>query len=42
VRRNDTLSGIAGRFGTTSGAIAELNNLGNANQLSIGQVLLIP
>jgi len=42
VRLNDTLSGIAGRFGTTAGAIAELNNLGNANHLSIGQVLLIP
>jgi len=42
VRNNDTLSGIAGRFGTTSRAIAELNNLSNTNQLSIGQVLLIP
>ncbi len=42
VERNDTLSAIAARFGTTVQAIVNLNNLPNANQLSIGQVLLIP
>ncbi len=42
VQRGDTLSGIAGRFGTTTQALMDLNNLNNANQLSIGQVLRIP
>ena len=42
VQRGDTLSGIAGRFGTSTQALMDLNNIGNANQLSIGQVLRIP
>ncbi len=42
VQRGDTLSGIAGRFGTTTQALMDLNNITNANQLSIGQVLRIP
>ena len=42
VQRFDTLSGIAGRFGTTTQALMDLNNITNPNQLSIGQVLRIP
>jgi LysM repeat protein len=42
VQRGDTLSGIAGRFGTTTQALMDLNNLTNPNQLSIGQVLRVP
>jgi LysM repeat protein len=42
VQQGDTLSGIAGRFGTTTQALMDLNNITNANQLSIGQILRIP
>jgi LysM repeat protein len=42
VEEGDTLSRIAGRFGTTVAAIVNLNNLANANALTVGQVLLIP
>ena len=42
VKAGDTLSAIAGRFGVTVSAIVNLNNLGNANSLSVGQVLRIP
>ncbi len=42
VQSGDTLSAIAARFDTTVAAIVNLNNLDNPNQLSIGQVLLIP
>ena len=42
VKPGDTLSAIAARFDTTVQAIVDLNNLANANQLSVGQILLIP
>jgi hypothetical protein len=42
VRSGDTLSGIAARYDTTVAAIVNLNDLRNANQLDVGQVLLIP
>jgi LysM repeat protein len=41
VRSGDTLSGLAGRFGTTVKAIMSLNNL-TSTTLHVGQVLLIP
>jgi LysM repeat protein len=42
VRQNDTLSAIAARYDTTVAAIVNLNDLNNANNLEVGQVLLIP
>lgn len=42
VRSGDTLSGIAGRFGTTVTALTELNGIKDASQLRIGQVLKLP
>jgi LysM repeat protein len=42
VRSGDTLSAIAARFDTTVAAIVNLNDLSNANQLDVGQELLIP
>ena len=42
VEPGDTLYAIAGRFGTTAGAIGGANNLANLNILSIGQKLIIP
>ena len=42
VRSGDTLSGIAGRFGTTVTALTELNGIKDASQLQIGQVLKLP
>lgn len=42
VRRGDTLSAIAARFGTTSGAIARANNIRNPNLVVIGKQLAIP
>lgn len=42
VKSGDTLSAIAARYDTTVSAIVNLNDLRNANQLSVGQVLLIP
>ena len=42
VQPGDTLYGIAGRYRTTVNAIMEANNLSNANNLSIGQELIIP
>ncbi len=42
VKAGDTLSAIAGRFGVTVSAIVNLNNLGNANSLTVGQLLRIP
>ena len=38
----DTLYGIAGRYGTSVNAIAQLNGLADVNFISIGQVLKIP
>lgn len=38
----DTVSGIAVRSGTTTAALVAANCLGNANELSVGQVLRVP
>jgi len=42
VQSGDTLSAIAARFNTTVAAIVNLNDLNNANNLRVGQELLIP
>lgn len=42
VKSGDTLIGIARRFGVTTTAISQLNNLTNANSIRVGQVLKIP
>lgn len=42
VRSGDTLSAIAGRFGTTARAIADANGIEDPRRLRIGQVLRIP
>jgi LysM repeat protein len=42
VRRGDTLSAIAARYGTTTGAIASANHLRNPNVVVIGSKLTIP
>ena len=42
VKRGDTLSAIASLFGVSSTAIAEANQLANADQLTEGQILQIP
>ena len=42
VARGDTLSDIAGQYATRVSEILEVNNLRNANRLSIGQSLIIP
>jgi len=42
VARGDTLSDIASQYGTRVSSIMEVNNLRNANRLSIGQRLAIP
>ncbi|HEX6312304.1 MAG TPA: LysM domain-containing protein [Acidimicrobiia bacterium] len=42
VKSGDTLTAIAGLFGVTSEAIAEANQLANADQLTEGQILQIP
>ncbi len=42
IKRGDTLSGIAIRYGTTVAALAAANNITNPNGIQIGQVLTIP
>lgn len=42
VRRGDTLSKIARRYGTTVNAIVRLNRIENPNLIYIGQILQIP
>ena len=42
VRAGDTLTSIAVKHATTVAAIASANNITNINNISIGQVLLIP
>lgn len=42
VRAGETLTVIAIRYGTTVAAIASANNLSNPNNISVGQVLVIP
>ena len=42
IQRGDTLSAIAGRFGTTVEAIVNANNITNPNSISVGQELIVP
>jgi LysM repeat protein len=42
IRRGDTLSAVAIRFGTTVALLAAANNITNPNAIQIGQVLVIP
>lgn len=42
VQAGDSLSDIAGRFGTTVEAIAEANGIADPTRLEVGQVLTIP
>lgn len=41
VKKGDTLSGIAQRFGTTYQHLAQINNIANPNLIHVGQVLKI-
>lgn len=41
VKRGDTLSGIAAKYGTTVSNLASLNNIKNVNRIYVGQVLKI-
>ena len=42
VKKGDTLSAIAGKYGTTVQKIAEYNNISNPNKISVGQKIKIP
>jgi membrane-bound lytic murein transglycosylase D len=42
VRRGDTLSGVALRFGTSLRSLKNYNNIGRRNRIYIGQVLQLP
>jgi putative chitinase len=42
VRSGDTLSGIAGRYKTTVGALAQANHISDPNKIYVGQKLTIP
>lgn len=42
VQAGDTLASIAARYGTTAQAMAEANSLTDPNQISVGQVLVVP
>jgi lysozyme len=42
VKAGDTLSAIAVKYGTTVAAIASANDITNINNISVGQVLIIP
>lgn len=42
VKRGDTLSGIARKYGTTVAALAAANSIDNPNLIHVGQVLKIP
>ncbi len=42
VRKGDTLSGIAARFGTTVAALKKANQIPSSNTIRVGQVLTIP
>ncbi|WP_346216434.1 GH25 family lysozyme [Caldifermentibacillus hisashii] len=41
VKRGDTLSGIAAKYGTTVSNLASLNNIKNVNRIYVGQVLKV-
>lgn len=42
VKRGDTLSGIAAKYGTTYQILAEYNNISNPNVIRVGQQIKIP
>lgn len=42
IRPGDTLSGIAARFGTTTGAVAALNGISDPDRIYAGTILRIP
>jgi membrane-bound lytic murein transglycosylase D len=42
VRKGDTLSGIARKYGITAAQLAQTNNLGKAPKIKVGQTLVIP
>lgn len=42
VKKGDTLSTIAARFGTSVSALVSANGIKNANVIFVGQVLTIP
>lgn len=42
VKRGDTLSGIASKYGTTVAKLVELNGIKNANLIYVGQVIKLP
>ncbi|MBS1251365.1 MAG: putative cell wall hydrolase LytN [Anaerolineales bacterium] len=42
VRAGDTLSEIAGKFGTSVGAIAQANNIADRTLIFTGQILVVP
>ena len=42
VKKGDTLSGIASRYGTTYQALAQYNGIANPNLIYVGQVIKIP
>ncbi len=42
VRKGDTLGKIAGRYGTTVGALQSANRLASAHSLRVGQELIVP
>jgi LysM repeat protein len=42
VKAGDTLTALAIKYGTTVAAIASANNITNINNISVGQVLVIP
>ena len=42
VKKGDTLSGIAARFGTSVSALVSANDIKNPNIINAGQVIQIP
>lgn len=42
VKKNDTLSGIAQKYGTTYKKLASYNNIADPNKIYVGQILKIP
>ena len=42
VKAGDTLYSIAVKYNTTIAALASANNISNVNNISVGQVLVIP
>ncbi len=42
VKKNDTLSGIASKYGTTYQKLASYNNISNPNKIYTGQIIKIP